>query len=252
MMRSHGTDTPREIWRFGEEGTPFYDAIAKFIRLRASLVPYIYSLAGNVTLHSGTFLTPLGLAFPNDPACLQEDGQFLFGPGLLVCPVTRPMYYDVDSQPLEGVAKTRTVYLPAGCGWYDFWTGAFYQGGRTVEADAPLDKLPLFVKAGTILPLGPASQYPGAEPHPALTLRVYPGQDGSFTLYDDEGDSYRYEQGAYTETPLTWDDSARVLTIGARQGSYPGMPQSQTYRVVLGDQEQVVTVENGQELQVSF
>ncbi|MFR7485613.1 MAG: hypothetical protein ACLUVP_10155 [Acutalibacter sp.] len=104
----------------------------------------------------------MGLAFPNDPACLQEDSQFLFGPGLLVCPVTRPMYYDVDSQPLEGVAKTRTVYLPAGCGWYDFWTGAFYQGGRTVEADAPLDKLPLFVKAGTILPLGPASQYPGA------------------------------------------------------------------------------------------
>lgn len=252
MMRSHGTDTPREIWRFGEEGTPFYDAIAKFIRLRAALVPYIYSLAGRVTLHSGTFLTPLGLAFPNDPACLQEDGQFLFGPGLLVCPVTQPMYYDVDSQPLEGVAKTRTVYLPAGCGWYDFWTGAFCQGGRTVEADAPLDKLPLFVKAGTILPLGPASQYPGAEPHPALTLRVYPGQDGSFTLYDDEGDSYRYEQGAYTETPLTWDDSARVLTIGARQGSYPGMPQSQTYRVVLGDQEQVVTAENGQELQVSF
>ena len=121
-----------------------------------------------------------------------------------------------------------------------------------MEADAPLHNLPLFVKAGTILPLGPASQYPGAEPHPALTLRVYPGQDGSFTLYDDEGDSYRYEQGAYTETPLTWDDSARVLTIGARQGSYPGMPQSQTYRVVLGDQEQVVTVENGQELQVSF
>lgn len=105
-------------------------------------MPYIYSLAGNVTLHSGTFLTPLGLAFPNDPACLQEDGQFLFGPGLLVCPVTRPMYYDVDSQPLEGAAKTRTVYLPAGCGWYDFWTGAFCQGGRTVEADAPWTSCP--------------------------------------------------------------------------------------------------------------
>lgn len=252
MMRSHGTDTPREIWRFGEEGTPFYDAIAKFIRLRSALVPMIYSLAGQVTLHDGTFLTPMGLAFPEDPACLKVDHQFLFGDSLLVCPVTAPMYYEANSQELSGVDKTWEVYLPAGSCWYDFWTGKGYQGGRTVIVDAPLDRMPLFVKAGGLVPLGPEVEYPAQDPHPALTVRVYPGADGSFTLYDDEGDSYRYERGAYTETTLTWDDSARALTIGARQGSYPGMPESQTYRVVLGDEEKTVTVENGQAVTVAF
>ena len=112
--------------------------------------------------------------------------------------------------------------------------------------------MPLFVKAGGLVPLGPEVEYPAQDPHPALTVRVYPGADGSFTLYDDEGDSYRYERGAYTETTLTWDDGARTLTIGARQGGYPGMPESQTYRVVLGDEEKTVTVENGQAVTVAF
>lgn len=252
MMRSHGTDTNREIWNFGEEGTPFYDAIAKFIRLRMALLPYIYSQAAAVTRRGDTFLTPLGLDFPNDPTALEIKDQFLFGPALLVCPVTHPMYYESGSKPLEGVKKTRTVYLPAGCGWYDFWTGQYYQGGRTLEADAPLEKIPLYVKAGSILPMGPAVEYPAQDAHPELTLHVYPGASGSFILYDDEGDSYRYEKGAFTETKLVWDDSSRTLTIGPRQGAYDGMPQSQTYRVVLGNTEKTITVEGSDTATVTF
>lgn len=112
MMRSHGTDTPREIWRFGEPGTPFYDAIAKFIRLRMELLPYLYSQAAAVSMKGDTFLMPLGLAFPDDPATFDVTDQFLFGPAIMVCPVTRPMYYETGSQPLEGAPKTRAVYLP--------------------------------------------------------------------------------------------------------------------------------------------
>ena len=121
-----------------------------------------------------------------------------------------------------------------------------------VEADAPLEKMPLFVKAGSILPMGPDLEYPAQDPHPHLTVRVYPGGDASFILYDDEGDSYRYETGAFTETQLSWNDAARVLTIGPRQGSYPGMPESQTYRVIVGDKEQTVTVEGNNTAELSF
>ncbi len=252
MMRSHGTDTPREIWRFGEPGTPFYDAIAKFIRLRMELLPYLYSQAAAVSMKGDTFLMPLGLAFPDDPATFDVTDQFLFGPAIMVCPVTRPMYYETGSQPLEGAPKTRAVYLPAGSGWYDFWTGEFYHGGRSVEAEAPLARIPLYVKAGSILPLGPVLEYPNQEPHPELTLRVYPGEDGSFVLYDDEGDSYRYERGMYSLTPLHWDDRCHTLTIGRREGRYPGMPQSQVFHIALGNTAKTVHVERGEELRISL
>lgn len=252
MMRSHGTDTPREIWRFGEPGTPFYDAIAKFIRLRMSLLPYIYTQAAAVSQKGDTFLTPLGLAFFNDPNTFDVKDEFLFGPSLLVCPVIQPMYYESGSKALENVSKTRTVYLPAGCGWYDFWTGKLYQGGRTVEADAPIDKIPLFVKAGSILPIGPEVEYPGQESNPELTLRVYPGQDAAYTLYDDEGDSYRYEQDMFTLTSIHWDDASRTLVIGKREGSYPGMPESQVFHVTVGNMKTTVTVRNGEEVVLNF
>lgn len=252
MMRSHGTDTPREIWRFGEPGTMFYDAIAKFIRLRMGLLPYIYSLAASVSMEGDTFLTPLGLAFPHDPACLNIDHEFLFGPSLLVCPVTHPMYYASGSKSLDGIPKIREVYLPAGCGWYDFWTGKYYQGGRKIEADAPIDQIPLFVKEGSILPMGPELEYPGEDLHPELTLRIYPGADAYFLLYDDEGDSYRYEDGMYSKTALYWNDHDRTLTIGQRGGSYPGMPKEQRYRILLGENEHMVCSQDGEEIILRF
>lgn len=233
MMRSHGCDTPREIWRFGEPGTPFYDAIARFIRLRSRLVPYLYALAGAVTRRGGGFIAPLGLSFPDDPACRAVNDEFLLGPSLLVCPVTRPMYYGAGSRPLEDVPRTRPVYLPAGSAWYDLWTGERLPGGRWVEADAPLDKIPLYLKAGGILPLGPVCSSPLSDPHPPLTLLVAPGADGDFLLYDDEGDSYRYEQGAFSETPLHWSEAAGTLTVGPRQGCFPGQPDTTRFTVRL-------------------
>lgn len=252
VMRSHGTDTPREIWRFGEPGTPFYDAIARFIRLRMAMLPYIYSQASAVTMEGDTFLTALGLAFPNDPGCMEIEDEFMFGPSMLVCPVTRPMYYVAGSTPLDGVTKTKKVYLPCGCGWYDFWTGKYYQGGQELQADAPLDRIPVYIKAGSILPMGPELDYPGQQAHPELTLHLYPGSDALFVLYDDEGDSYGYEQGRFSKTPIFWNDSTRTLTIGARQGQYPGMPESQVFHIVLGETKHTVCQEGGQEIQISL
>jgi alpha-D-xyloside xylohydrolase len=142
------------------------------------------------------------------------------------------MYFERHSTPLTGVTKTRAVYLPAGNDWFDFWSGIRHAGGGTVIADAPLEKIPLFVRAGSIVPLGPHLQYTGEKPPDPIELRIYPGANGAFTLYEDEGDSYRYEQGAFSTIPLAWDDRTRTLTIGARQGTFPGMLNERTFRVV--------------------
>jgi alpha-D-xyloside xylohydrolase len=232
MFRSHGTDAAREIWRFGEAGNPFYDTIARTIHLRYRLMPYIYSLAGQVTLNSYTLLRAVALDYPADAATHNLTDQFLFGPALLVCPVTTPMYYGRHSTPLTGVAKTRVVYLPGGNDWFDFWTGVKHAGGATITADAPLEKIPLLVRAGSIIPLGPPIQYTGEKPADPLELRVYRGADGAFTLYEDEGDNYNYEHGAFATIRFAWDDRARTLTIAARQGSFPGMLQERTIRIV--------------------
>ena len=232
MFRSHGTDAAREIWRFGEPGNPFYDTIAKTIHLRYRLLPYIYSLAAQVTRNSYTLLRAVALDYPNDPATHNLTDQFLFGPALLVCPVTTPMYYERRSQPLTGVAKTRAVYLPAGNDWFDFWTGVKYAGGSTITADAPLETIPLLVRAGSIIPLGPQIQFTGEKPADPMELRVYRGADGAFTLYEDEGDNYNYEQGACAIIEFTWNDQKRTLTIGARKGAFLGMLNERTFRVV--------------------
>ena len=243
MMRSHGTDTPREIWRFGEAGEPFYDAIAKYIRLRSELMPYIYSTAADVCFDGGAFMTPLGLAFPFDTVCYDIRDEFMFGDSLLVCPVTKPMYYDSDSRPIDA-AKKWTVYLPAGCGWYDFETGEYYQGGREVEVDAPLDKLPLFAREGSIIPLAPALEYPEQQENSELMIRVYPGRDAAFKLYDDAGDGYGYENGEYSLTTIRWDNKPRRIGL-TREGSYAGMPDERSARIWLPDAKLMKSVTFG-------
>jgi len=235
MFRSHGTDTPREIWRFGEPGDPMYDALAKFLNLRYRLLPYIYSLAGWTTHQSYTMLRGLPFDFRQDPAVYDVDDQFMFGPALLVNPIAQPMYYTRNSVPLSDVRKTRSVYLPAGTDWYDFWTDRCYQGGQTLEANATLDVIPLYVRAGAIVPLGPQRQHVDDQPDAPLELHVYLGQDGSFLLYEDEGDSYNYERAAFSTIEIRWDNAARQLTIGARSGRYPGMPEQREFQVVLHD-----------------
>ncbi|MGB8648501.1 MAG: glycoside hydrolase family 31 protein [Anaerolineae bacterium] len=234
MFRAHGTDTPREIWRFGNPGEPVFDALVKYLRLRYRLIPYLYSLASQVTHQDYTMLRALPFDFRHDPNIYDIDDQYMFGPAFLVCPVTRPMYYTANSTLLEGVKKTRLVYLPTGSDWYDFWTGERYSGGQTILANAPLETMPLYVRSGSIIPISPEIQFTGDQPGAPVELWVYPGRDGDFTLYEDEGDNYNYEQGSFATIRLVWDDSTRQLTIDNRQGSYPGMQTSRVFRVVQG------------------
>jgi alpha-D-xyloside xylohydrolase len=184
-------------------------------------LPYLYSLAGGVTQDGGTFLRPLVMDFRADTNVLELADQFLCGPSLLVNPVT------------VFKARSRPVYLPAAAGWYDFWTGAWLAGGQTIEAPAPYDALPLYVKAGTILPTGPELQYTAEKPPDPITLRIYGGADASFTLYEDDGLSYGYEKGAFARIPLHWDDANRTLTLGKREGSFNGMLKDRTFNIVL-------------------
>jgi alpha-D-xyloside xylohydrolase len=242
MFRAHGTDTPREIWRFGAPGDIIYDTLVKFLRLRYRLMPYIYSLGGMVTQASYTMLRALPFDFRHDTNTFAIADQFLFGPALLVNPVTCPMYYGVGSRELEGVSKTRSVYLPTGSEWYDFWTYQRYTGSQTLIADAALDTMPLYVRAGSIIPIGPDVHYIDEQRDATLELRIFPGQDGSFILYEDEGDNYDYEHGAFATTVMRWDDTRRQLVLEPRAGSYPGMSETRAFQIVLADQLDTRTI----------
>jgi alpha-D-xyloside xylohydrolase len=260
MFRSHGTDAPREIWRFGEEGTPFYDAIAKYIRLRYQLIPYIYSLAAQVTLNSYTLMRAVALDFPRDAATFDLADQFLFGSALMVCPVTRPMYYSRGSEPIAerpgtpGSEKSREVYLPKGAKWYDFWTDKLFEGGQTIRADAPLEIIPLFVRAGAILPMSPVMQYVDEIPDAPYEIRVYRGASSVFELYEDDGDNYSYEQGAFSVVKMAWDDARAELLIGRRAGTFASLVKSREYHLIFvspkGLEEKTVLY-TGEELRVS-
>ncbi len=233
MFRSHGTDVPREIWRFGEEGSLFYDAIAECIRRRYSLLPYIYSLAAAVTLNGTAMVRAVALEFAEDPETHGLSDEFLLGPSLLVCPVTQPMYYSKVSLPIRGTAKMREVYLPVGPGWFDFLTGRFYSGGETVATDAPLERTPVFVRAGSIVPMAEPKQFVDEDRNAAYEIRVYTGADASFTLYEDAGDGYAYEVGEYACVFMEWNENERALVVHGRNGSFPEMTQKHEYRIVF-------------------
>jgi len=233
IFRSHGTDTPREVWRFGEPGTIFYDTLVKFDHLRYRLIPYIYSLAWQVTSNGYTMMRMLPFDFCSDVNTYNINDQYMFGPAFLVNPVTQPMYYLSESRELVDTVKARNVYLPSGTSWYDFWTGKCYQGGQTIQANAELETMPLYVKAGSIVPMGPIIQYTGEKEDP-IELRIYPGTDAQFTLYNDEGDNYNYEKGYYQLVTISWDDHKRQLHFSDRGGKgYPGMPEEITFNVVI-------------------
>lgn len=235
MLRTHGTDTPRELWRFGEPGEPMYETLAKFLRLRYQLLPYLYSLAGWITHHDYTMLRLLAFDFRDDPNTYDIRDQFMFGPAFLVCPVTQPMYYRAGSTPIADVARERTVYLPAGCDWWDFWTDARLAGGQSIVAQADLETMPLFVRAGSIVPMSAPMQYVDEQPDAAIELHVYPGRDGHFQLYEDAGDGYDYEHGAFVTIDIEWQDAANRLVLGERNGAYPEMPVQRIFRIVRHD-----------------
>lgn len=220
LLRVHGQAPAREMWQFGGDTSPAFQAELKFDRLRYRLLPYLYSLAGSVTHEAGTLLRPLVMDFPADVTARKLSDQFMLGPALLVSPVTSYQ------------AQSREVYLPAGT-WYDFWTGAAVTGGSSKTVATPLDSIPVHVRAGAIVPLGPELQYTGEKAADPLLLMVYAGANGQMTLYEDDGQSYGYEKGELSRIPISWDDAAKTLTLGARSGSYPGMLTTRTVQIVL-------------------
>lgn len=232
MFRSHGTDTPREVWRFGEPGEPFYDTLVKYLKLRYRLMPYIYSLAGSVAHQSYTMFRALAFDYREDTRVHNIDDQFMFGPAFLVAPVTTAMYYGPGSCKLHNVSKFRNVYLPAG-EWYEYWSDERIEGGKTIEAKADLETLPLYVRAGSIIPVGPDLQFADELPSAPIRLKVYPGKDAEFTLYEDEGDTYNYESGSYSLIEMHWCEGARTLTIGGRNGSFDGMSDEREFVVEI-------------------
>jgi len=257
VFRSHGADAPREIWQFGQKGEPVYDAIEKQIRLRYRLIPYLYSTAWQVTSNNDSYMRPLFADFASDKRVWDMTDEFMFGRSILAAPIVDPQYTEEkvirtnamtgwDRKEVRGersevrelnwqAEKTAVKYLPKGTVWYDFWTNQKYQGGKSVTLTTSLDRVPMFVRAGSILPLGPEMQYVGEKAWDNLEIRVYPGADGTFVLYEDEGDNYNYERGVYATIPFTWNDKAGKLTIGTRQGEYPGMLQSRRFTVVWPD-----------------
>lgn len=217
MFRVHGTDKPKEIWRFDPDTQKI---LIDTVQLRYHLLPYIYSVSWMVTNQGYTMMRPLVMDFREDKNLRKVGDEFMFGPDLLISPVTEPG------------AVTRKIILPNGTRWTDFWTGRTLDGGQTIEANAPIGHLPIFVRAGSILPYGPAVQWSGEKPNGPIEVRIFPGADGAFTLYEDEGDNYNYEKGAHATVPFHWDDASKTLTIGAREGAYLGMPQTHVFHIV--------------------
>ncbi|MCF8357908.1 MAG: glycoside hydrolase family 31 protein [Prolixibacteraceae bacterium] len=217
IFRNHGYMTETEPWKYGEK---VENNVRKMLNLRYRLLPYIYSEAWQVTKNGSTMMRPLVMDFNADENAVKQPFQYMFGNAFLVAPVT------------TAGATQREVYLPRSAGWYNFWTGERFTGGQSVTADAPLDKIPLFVKAGSIVPMGPVVQYSGEKPGAPIEIRIYEGADGEFTLYDDEGDNYNYENGMYAAINFIWDDETKKLTVSNRENSFPGMLKERVFHIV--------------------
>ena len=245
VFRSHGADAPREIYQFGKKGEPAFDAIEKTIQTRYRLMPYIYSTAWDVTNDGGSFLRALIYDFPNDQRTWDMTDEFMFGKSILALPVVAPQYTNEEtrgvSNPEFTQDKQATKYLPAGT-WYDFWTEQPYEGGKDITFKTTLYQAPMMIRSGSILPLAPVMQYASEKKWDDLEIIVYPGRDGTFTLYEDEGDSYRYEQGQYSTIPMKWNDKKRELTLSRRQGQFSGMLASRTFRLRLAGSNATKTI----------
>jgi alpha-D-xyloside xylohydrolase len=217
IFRVHGSRDENEIWSYGPDAQK---VLVAFDRLRYRMLPYIYSLAWKTTSERYTPMRPLVMDFRGDTRAMDIGDQYMFGPAFLVSPVTEP------------AATTRHMYVPKGA-WFDFWTGAPQSGGVAIDARAPIDIMPLFVRAGSIVPFGPDLEWASQKPADPIELRVFRGADGAFTLYEDEGDTYNYEKGRYATVPITWNESTQTLTIGERKGDFPGMLKERTFNVVF-------------------
>lgn len=274
MMRSHGTDVQREIYQFGKKGDVVYDAIEKFINLRYSMLPYIYSVSWDVSKNNSSFLRALSMDFSSDKKTWDINNEYLFGKSFLVAPILNPQYTPekiVKTDENEGWNKTDAtkkenslsnidfnqnktvkVYLPAGSDWFDFWTNEKYKGGQEIEKSVNLQSIPLYVKAGSIIPFGPDVQYATEKKWDNLTVKIYPGTDADFILYEDEFDNYNYEKGDYTEIPFHWNEKSKTLTIGSRKGNFKGMIEKRTFNVMLPDGQKKSMNYSGKTATVNF
>lgn len=240
MMRSHGTELRREIYYFGKEGDAAYDAIVSAIRQRYDLLPYIYSTSWDVTAHKGSFMRALFMDFAGDSNTWDRKDQYMFGKSIMVAPVLHAQYTDEKTSYTEEPAdfnatKSDKVYFPAGCDWYDMWTNERIAGGQELEVETRFDRAPVYVREGSIVPVGPKVQFAGEKDWSSLEIRIYPGADARFTLYEDEGDGYGYEQGQCSTIEFCWNDRKQTLEISQREGEFPGMLQQRTFRIVLVD-----------------
>ena len=224
LFRTHGQWPRRELWNIAPEGSAAYNSILWYMQLRYRLMPYLYSLAAAVHFEDGTMMRGLPMDYPRDPEVRDLSDQWMLGPALMPCPV------------YEYKARSREVYFPEG-GWYDFYTGKFIQGGRRITVEAPYERMPLFVREGSIIPVGGAAEWTEDLPADHITFLVYAGKDADFTFYEDDGLTYAYEKGQYGSFTLHWDDAARILTLEQREGSFPGMLKSRTFRVSVIDPE---------------
>lgn len=257
MMRSHGTDIPREIYNFGKKGETIYDAIAKTIDLRYSLLPYIYSAAWDITNSQSTMMRALVMDF-NDKKVVDMNNEYLFGKSILVAPIVNAQYTpetivksneetgwnkdnDANGAKAQAVtftqAKSTKVYLPGGTAWFDFWTNEKINGGQEIEKATTIDEIPLYIKVGSIIPFGPKVQYATEKKWDNLEIRVYPGANGEFSLYEDENDNYNYEKGAYSTITFKWNEQNKTLTIGKRKGNFNGMIKNRTFNIILATKE---------------
>ena len=220
LYRAHGQYPFREIWEIAPEGHPAYNSVVYYTRLRYSLMPYIYSLAGMTWFKDYTIMRPLVMDFTADTTVNNIGDQYMFGPSLMVSPV------------YQYGARKREVYFPESAGWYNFYTGRFQVGGERKNVDAPYERIPLYVRAGSIIPFGPEMQYADEKPAEHIKVYVYQGADAEFTLYEDENVNYNYEQGKYSVIPMTYNDATGQFTIGKRKGEFDGMLKERTFEII--------------------
>jgi alpha-D-xyloside xylohydrolase len=251
MQRSHGSGVKKEIYNLGKKGDWVYDSEEKYINLRYRLLPYLYSTAWEVTSDAGSFLRALFMDFNDDLNVHNISNQYMFGKAFLVTPVTDPMYVTGEGEKWENPKedfsriKTQDVYLPKGTKWIDFWTGETFSGGQAIKKETPIDIIPLYVKAGSIIPFAPKVQYATKKKWDNLEIRIYPGADGEFLLYEDEKDNYNYEKDIYSTIQFSWKDAEKQLTISDRKGTFPGMLKSRKFTIIL------VAPEKGTGIEVS-
>jgi alpha-D-xyloside xylohydrolase len=228
LFRSHGRVPYREVYNIAPENHPAYKSMVYANKLRYRLMPYIYSLAGKTHFEDYTIMRALIMDFNGDTQVNNIGDQYMFGPSLMVAPVYKYK------------ATNREVYFPEANGWYDLYSGKYTDGGQKISVDAPYDRMPLFVKEGSIVPFGPEIQYTGEKQADAITLYVYTGKDAEFTLYEDEGINYNYEKGNFSTIQFNYKEESGKLTIGDANGSFDGMLKTRTFNIVwIGKQKPV-------------